>query len=635
MNKSDREYGKKGRNVPVKRIVSLCLALCLCLALVPAASAAVSERQTEQAVALAALDIMSGDANGNLNLDALVTRAQFAKMAVMASPSGRTVSGEAQVSPYYDVPSTHWAAGYVAAARDLGLVRGYLDGLFHPNATIRLEEGVTVVLRLLGYSDSDVVGAYPAGQLTLYSSLGLDEGVTARRGETLTRGDVQNLFYNLLTAKTKEGQVYLTTLGYSLTASGKVDTVALINDAMSEPVVAESGWQNDLPFTSQNATYYRNGKQVAATAITAGDVIYWSESLRTVWAYNNPVSGTITALSPSAANPTSVTVGGVEYTIGTSAAALALSDLGGTSLGDNVTLLLGRDNTVVAVTDVLAGGDTVLYGVVAATGRGSFTDAMGGTYTSDTITLKATNGGTYTYPVASLGGRKAGDLVKVTVTGDKITVTGTGGGSITGKVSSDGSQVGTTPFADDVQILDVYGSDGVVVYPERLAGMNLSSSNVSFCGKNAHGEIDRLILKDATGDMHQYGIITSVEDLSSGMSVNVIYHYILNGQQMVLNSAGVKYPVSSGDRVQIKTQDGQIAGMYALQSTKLDSITGNEAHSGSSSYLVADNAAVYIHRNGSYYLSSLTAVRDAGYQLTGYYDKAVSAGGRIRIIIAS
>ena len=111
MNKSDREYGKKGRNVPVKRIVSLCLALCLCLALVPAASAAVSERQTEQAVALAALDIRSGDANGNLNLDALVTRAQFAKMAVMASPSGRTVSGEAQVSPYYDVPSTHWAAG--------------------------------------------------------------------------------------------------------------------------------------------------------------------------------------------------------------------------------------------------------------------------------------------------------------------------------------------------------------------------------------------------------------------------------------------------------------------------------------------------------------------------------------------
>ncbi len=165
--------------------------------------------------------------------------------------------------------------------------------------------------------------------------------------------------------------------------------------------------------------------------------------------------------------------------------------------------------------------------------------------------------------------------------------------------------------------------------------MNLSSSNVSFCGKNAHGEINRLILKDSTGDMHQYGIITSVEDLSSGMSVNVIYHYILNGQQMVLNSAGVKYPVSSGDRVQIKTQNGQIAGMYALQSTKLDSITGNEAHSGSATYLVADNAAVYIHRNGSYYLSSLTAVRDGGYQLTGYYDKAVSAGGRIRIIIAS
>ena len=31
------------------------------------------------------------------------------------------------------------------------------------------------------------------------------------------------LFYNLLTAPTKNGQVYLTTLGHSLTASGEID----------------------------------------------------------------------------------------------------------------------------------------------------------------------------------------------------------------------------------------------------------------------------------------------------------------------------------------------------------------------------------------------------------------------------
>ena len=628
-------WNMKGRKNPVKRVLSFVLTLCLILTLAPAAFAAASERESEQAVALAALDIMSGDANGNLNLSASVTRAQFAKMAVMASPSGKTVGESAQVSPYYDVPSTHWAASYVAAARDLGLIRGYLDGLFHPNATIKLEEGVTVVLRLLGYTDSDVKGAYPVGQLSLYSSLGLDEGVTAARGGVLTRGDVQNIFYNLLTAKTKDGKVYLTTLGYSLTASGKVDTVALINDAMSDPVVADSGWQNSLPFTSQNATYYRNGKQVAATAISKGDVLYWSKSLRTVWAYNNPVSGTITALKPSAANPASVVVGGMEYPIGTSSAALALSDVGGTSVGDTVTLLLGRDNSVVAISDTVVGGDTVLYGVITATGRSGFNDAQGNPYTSDTITLKATNGSTYTYPVTTLGGRKAGDLVKVTVANGKTTVSGASGGVVTGKVTSDGTKVGSTAFASDVQILDVYENDGVVIYPQRLAGISLSSSNVKFCGKNANGEINRLILSDATGDNHQYGIITGMDDMSSELSVNVVYRYIMNGQQMVLNSAGTKYPVRSGDKIQIKMKGDKIVGMYALQSVKLDSVTGTEAQSGSNSYLVADDAAIYIQRDGSYYLSSLTAVQSGEYKLMAYYDKTTSAGGRIRIIIAS
>lgn len=44
--------------------------------------------EEDAAQVLAALDIMVGDASGNLNLDASVTRAEFTKMAVAASTSG-------------------------------------------------------------------------------------------------------------------------------------------------------------------------------------------------------------------------------------------------------------------------------------------------------------------------------------------------------------------------------------------------------------------------------------------------------------------------------------------------------------------------------------------------------------------
>ena len=76
------------------------------------------------------------------------------------------------------------------------------------------------MLRLLGYQDSDFSGVYPSGQMAKYHSLGLDKGVSATSNTTpLTRQDTMYLFYNLLTAPTKNGQVYLTTLGHSLTAS--------------------------------------------------------------------------------------------------------------------------------------------------------------------------------------------------------------------------------------------------------------------------------------------------------------------------------------------------------------------------------------------------------------------------------
>ena len=43
--------------------------------------------------------------------------------------------------------------------------------------------------------------------------------------------------------------------------------------------------------------------------------------------------------------------------------------------------------------------------------------------------------------------------------------------------------------------------------------------------------------------------------------------------------------------------------------------------------------SVYELENNTYRISSLERVR-SGYTLTGYYDKAVADGGRIRVIVA-
>ena len=117
----------------------LCAVLVLGLlpGLAPAAQAA-APAEEDAAQVLAALDIMVGDASGSLNLDASVTRAEFTKMAVAASTSRDAVGDTVAVKPYPDVPQTHWAAPYIKAAVDLGLVQGDLHGNFNPGRTITL-----------------------------------------------------------------------------------------------------------------------------------------------------------------------------------------------------------------------------------------------------------------------------------------------------------------------------------------------------------------------------------------------------------------------------------------------------------------------------------------------------------------
>ena len=172
--------------------------------LMPASLAAIPSEE-EAGQVLSALDILVGDENGDLHLDRYVTRAEFTKMVIAASPYRDSAGEAASVSPYPDVPRTHWAAPYVQAAASAGYVSGYLDGTFHPSANITLAEGVTMVLPLLGYTTEDFTGAYPAGQMAAYHNLGLDEGVTATQNSPMTREDALYLFYNLMTAKTKQG----------------------------------------------------------------------------------------------------------------------------------------------------------------------------------------------------------------------------------------------------------------------------------------------------------------------------------------------------------------------------------------------------------------------------------------------
>ena len=615
-----------------KRMLTALLTCCLALSLaVPALGAQTAVSEDEAAQAVTALGILTGDEGGALNLSGPVTRAEFVTMAVKASPGGEQI-GQAATSPYPDVPRDHWASGYVEAAVSLGLVSGYSDGTFRPDQPMGWAEGVSLVLALLGYGPEDFSGAYPTGQLALAHSLGLDQGVSARSAaDVLTRRDAMYLFYNLLSAPDADGTPYIQRLGHTLDASGKVDLLELTNGALEGPLVAQGDWQSALPFSP--AAVRRDGAQIPASAVQDYDVLYWNPASEEIWVYTDRASGTIQALEPSASRPTSVTVAGRAYEIETSAAALALSDLGQYRLGDPVTLLLGRSGGVAAVADVSAAGAAERVGMIISVSEEQYPDGAGGSYTAQTVTMLATDGLTYQYQTR--GGYRVGSVVRAGSFGQdgQITLRGLSSQSLSGKVSDDGAELGDYHFAPDASILDVADGQGAVYRPERLAGVALSSGAVRYYSLNSQGEIDQMILENVTGDMYQYGVLTRREEMGEGLNRIYSYEYDIAGTDYALPASTTGFRAATGP-IQLTGDPADPERMYSLTSAGEGTISGRQFLTDQRRYTLSDQVLVYERRGGQYLLSTLARAQEGDFTLTAWYDKPEAQGGRIRVIVA-
>lgn len=589
--------------------------------------------QQEVTQVVNALGIMVGDEQGNMQLDRTVTRAEFITMAVKVSPNGDQV-GEASTSPYPDVPYTHWAAGFVEAGVAAGLITGYSDGTFRPSNQITLAEGVTIVLQLLDYGSEGFSGAYPSPQMALCRSLKLDRGLSAQNsGDLLTRRDAMYLFYNMLSTNNQSGTPYITSLGHSLNAAGEVDLLALINDVMDGPLVAAGDWQSSIPFSLSGVTVTRNGDPSSLSKIQENDVIYWCQPMRTLWVYSDKVVGTIQSITPDTSSPTAVTIGGHSYELDSASAAYALSDLGSYGLGDTVTLLLGRQGKVAAVTEPME-TTSERCGVVTQVTRETYSDGTHSSYTADTITLMATDGQTYRYECTDQT-YEPGDLVGVNIAADgTVSLKRLPSVKLSGKVNSSATKLGSTPLASDVEILDVYENVGVRVFASRIAGLNLTQDMISYYTMNGSGEIDRLILKDVTGDTYNYGMLTEMVVMPTG-TVTTYYTYVydVGGTTYTLPNITTGFPVSTGG-VMIKGDLSNPDKIYNLTRVNATSISGNQLIALNRSYTMADNVVIYEYRNGSYYLSSAQRVQEKGLSLTGWYDKSENNGGRIRIVVA-
>ena len=96
------------------------------------------------------MGVLGGYSDGTFRPNAPITRAEFAKIAVSFSQA----NGSAVYSYFTDVKTTDWFAPYVTAAKDSSLIEGYSDGSFKPENRITRAEACAIVNRVLGRKPS-------------------------------------------------------------------------------------------------------------------------------------------------------------------------------------------------------------------------------------------------------------------------------------------------------------------------------------------------------------------------------------------------------------------------------------------------------------------------------------------------
>ena len=670
-----------------KRLLSLLLAVCILLPVLALPAAAVNSNTAIQTART--MGLLTAQTTEELN--AQVTRGEFARMLTLVSAYRETVNEQTQVgSLFTDVNSDTAYAPYIRIAVQQGWLNGYTDGSFRPGDPVTLEVACNAALKLLGYAATDFTGAFPAAQLNKATELGLRSGLNRSQGEAMTLTDCAVLLYNTLTATNKSGSVYGNTIGLTI-SEGQVDTSSILAASLKGPFVAQAG--DVLPITP--TTVYRNGEVSDSAELHVNDVYYYSESLNSLWIYTNKAAGRITAVAPNASAPTSVTVAGVTYQIGSTDVAYRISSLSGGGVGQVVTLLLGMEDVAVGI---LTGEevDQSYYGVVQSSNRSLVVD--NGADIMQTVKVLCTDGTVRSVRVDKNLNYPTGWLVSITTGADGETLASIAKKQISGLFSASNHTLGEYKLADDVEILDTTPEgSGKTIRLDRLDGVTLSDNDVRYYALNDQGEISRLVLNDVTGDVWTYGCLTAwstnkynsatdsltklqpsdvlmkmasglltgsllndiwneltgrtgrwtslalglVADNTSGL-VSTIFGTIagganytyMTGTSATTSTTDVLYPVLTGGIGVRYEANGAVRGMVQLQPVLIDSLgAAKVTTSTGETYETADDMQVYLWHMGVYYPTLLPTINSDDYFLIGWVDSC-TAGHQVRVLTA-
>ena len=188
----------------LKKVLALVLAFACAFTMFAGAASFTDEAdiQAKDAVnMLTALGVIEGYEDGSFDPDGVVTRAEMAKMIFVVRNNTIDDSAYANNTSKLTDITNHWAKGYIKFCESQGIIAGYGDNTFKPDATVTGVEAAKMLLVLTGY-DADKAGLtghnWSTNTLKYAGSAGILDDVNSGLESGLPRQYAAQMIYNTL-----------------------------------------------------------------------------------------------------------------------------------------------------------------------------------------------------------------------------------------------------------------------------------------------------------------------------------------------------------------------------------------------------------------------------------------------------
>ena len=634
-----------------KRLLTLFMAVVMAASLcsVPAAAFSdVADRTTATAVeTLRLMGVLDGYGDGTFRPNRSLNRAQFCKMAVYLMDGSDELGKYSVLTVFPDVKPSHWASSYVnLAAKGSHVISGYPDGKFHPERAVTAGQAVTILLRLLGYSDADIGGIWPASQMAMGKSIGLTNGVGLTDGNlALTRGQAAKLFVNFLRTETKAGGTYHTleeetTLlsvdggAGTLTVSGSKNypmvvarpSTALVGTrgqvvlnskgkaltflpasggsagvADGAVIIRADGSAAGLDALTGGSSYsiYKNGMPASVSDLRKNDVATWNADNQTIRVCDTRVTVYYENCSPNPSAPVTIEVlGGTQLPV----LSTAVESLSQFKPGQVMTLLLTADGQVAGAVKGSGSNRGNALGIVDGDGK---VHLLCGTLQLElNLTAEEEFRGQVVKIASDRKDEVEFDVLKGGVSGDLDTAAG---------------KLGSWKLAQNVMLL----VDGKVLSLRELNSQLVRKSDILYARTNWNGDVDLIILKSTeTGKIYGRAVVTADPENEDRSLIAVEYG---NGQRTEVYSSGLT--VSSGNYVSAKINSSNTGFIMLDRLTRLQDVSAkawvgkNAVNYGGETYVVPETVLCYNADGGRWI--TLDAALAYGGEMSLYVENGV------------